>query len=184
MHVLPSGFHRIRHYGLLASATRAANIARARALLAVPTSSEPPDSPEAPAADKPRMLPRPCSCCGGRIDHRDLRARLRAQCFEKPSAPPRAGADSDQDRHLMTPSPPIHHRTATRHSGRRPPGNAPACAARSDSPVVASPIQSRNISDRLPAHSSPHPHLCFDANDRPRRHAQTLPHRAPSPKML
>ena len=35
LHVLPTGFHRIRHYGLLASAGRRANIARARQLLAV-----------------------------------------------------------------------------------------------------------------------------------------------------
>jgi hypothetical protein len=34
MHVLPSGFHRIRHYGLFASAVRAKNIERARRLLA------------------------------------------------------------------------------------------------------------------------------------------------------
>jgi Putative transposase len=67
MHVLPSGFHRIRHYGLLASGTRAVNIARARQLLAVPTCSEPPDTPETPAPDQPRMLPRPCPCCGGRM---------------------------------------------------------------------------------------------------------------------
>ena len=32
LHVLPKGFHRIRHYGLLASAGRSANVARARAL--------------------------------------------------------------------------------------------------------------------------------------------------------
>jgi hypothetical protein len=36
IHVLPKGFHRIRHYGLLASGNRAANIALARELLAVP----------------------------------------------------------------------------------------------------------------------------------------------------
>ena len=30
IHVLPQGFHRIRHYGLFASGTRADNIARAR----------------------------------------------------------------------------------------------------------------------------------------------------------
>src|SRR5216683_1194021 len=36
MHVLPQGFHRIRHYGLLNNAARARNIARARELLAVP----------------------------------------------------------------------------------------------------------------------------------------------------
>ena len=28
LHVLPKGFHRIRHYGLLASAARKANVAR------------------------------------------------------------------------------------------------------------------------------------------------------------
>jgi len=38
LHVLPSGFHRIRHYGLLANATRVANLARARELLAAPLS--------------------------------------------------------------------------------------------------------------------------------------------------
>ena len=36
LHVLPKGFHRIRHYGLLASAAHKANVARARELLAVP----------------------------------------------------------------------------------------------------------------------------------------------------
>ncbi len=39
IHVLPSGFHRIRHYGLFANGGRAENIARARQLLQVP---EPP----------------------------------------------------------------------------------------------------------------------------------------------
>ena len=36
LHVLPSGFHRIRHYGLFANASRTANLARVRALLHVP----------------------------------------------------------------------------------------------------------------------------------------------------
>src|SRR5262249_47166513 len=36
LHVLPKGFHRIRHYGLLASASCKANIARARQLMAAP----------------------------------------------------------------------------------------------------------------------------------------------------
>jgi hypothetical protein len=67
VHVLPKGFHRIRHYGLLASANRAANIARARKLLAVPASPQQPETPEASTADDPRMLPRPCTCCGGRM---------------------------------------------------------------------------------------------------------------------
>jgi hypothetical protein len=67
IHVLPKGFHCIRHYGLLASGSRAANIARARELLAVPVRSEQQDTSEAPAANQPRMLPRPCPCCGGRM---------------------------------------------------------------------------------------------------------------------
>ena len=35
LHVLPDGFHRIRHYGLFAKGNRAANIARVRELLGV-----------------------------------------------------------------------------------------------------------------------------------------------------
>lgn len=67
MHVLPRGFHRIRHYGLLASGNRAANIAQARTLLAVPARSEQPDTSDATAVEEPRVLPRPCPCCGGRM---------------------------------------------------------------------------------------------------------------------
>jgi Putative transposase len=66
IHVLPKGFHRIRHYGLLASGNRAANIAYARELLAVPSSPESLDKTKA-AADDPRVLPCPCPCCGGRM---------------------------------------------------------------------------------------------------------------------
>ena len=36
LHVLPTGFHRIRHYGIFANATRKANLALARALLHMP----------------------------------------------------------------------------------------------------------------------------------------------------
>ncbi|GAL98418.1 hypothetical protein ATR1_151c0001, partial [Acetobacter tropicalis] len=35
LHVLPRGFHRIRHYGLLASSSRKASLARVRELLNV-----------------------------------------------------------------------------------------------------------------------------------------------------
>ena len=41
LHVLPKGFHRIRHYGLLASAGRRANVARAQQMLAMPPVDEP-----------------------------------------------------------------------------------------------------------------------------------------------
>ena len=37
LHVLPQGFHRIRHYGLFANGGRAENLDRARRLLCVPT---------------------------------------------------------------------------------------------------------------------------------------------------
>ncbi len=68
IHVLPHGFHRIRHYGLFANGNRAANIARARELLAAPDRPKQPEMPEATAAaDQPPMLPRPCPCCGGRM---------------------------------------------------------------------------------------------------------------------
>src|SRR5262249_37455164 len=57
IHVLPKGFHRIRHYGLFAKASCADNIARARELLAVPK----------PQADADVGAPTPCPCCGGRM---------------------------------------------------------------------------------------------------------------------
>ena len=61
LHVLPKGFHRIRHYGLLASAGRKANVARARELLAtaMPSKTEEPVPPPDPRP--------PCPCCGGRM---------------------------------------------------------------------------------------------------------------------
>jgi hypothetical protein len=67
MHVLPKGVHRIRHYGLLANGNRAANIARARELLAMPLHSKEPQTSEATTLDEPCVLPLPCPCCGGRM---------------------------------------------------------------------------------------------------------------------
>jgi hypothetical protein len=64
LHVLPKGFHRIRHYGLLASATRRANIARVRELLAAPPTALDATKVDgtAPTDHRPR-----CLCCGGRM---------------------------------------------------------------------------------------------------------------------
>jgi len=61
LHVLPRGFHRIRHYGLLAGSTRKAHLEHARQLLAVarPAADETPIEP-------PDARP-PCPCCGGRM---------------------------------------------------------------------------------------------------------------------
>jgi hypothetical protein len=66
IHVLPKGFHRIRHYGLLANGNRSENIAHARELLAVPARPKETETPEA-ALEQPDVLPRPCPCCGGRM---------------------------------------------------------------------------------------------------------------------
>ena len=63
IHVLPTGFHRIRHYGLFANAARATNLAKARALL-------PPPPPPAPSSAEPEAPAKPaiaCPCCGGRM---------------------------------------------------------------------------------------------------------------------
>jgi Putative transposase/Transposase zinc-binding domain len=67
LHVLPKGFHRIRHYGLLASAARQANIARARALLAAPEPPPLPDPTTKAAATAPTHHRPPCPSCGGRM---------------------------------------------------------------------------------------------------------------------
>ena len=50
LHVLPGGFHRIRHYGLVANAGRANNLARARELLQVVPEAAAPQPPDEPAA--------------------------------------------------------------------------------------------------------------------------------------
>jgi hypothetical protein len=66
MHVLPKGFHRIRHYGLFANAERKQNIAQARQLLAVPAAK--PDVDDANAAEAGAAKPLVhCPCCGGRM---------------------------------------------------------------------------------------------------------------------
>jgi hypothetical protein len=63
LHVLPSGFHRIRHYGLLAYAGRRAHLAEARELLqVVPAAAEAPAPEQAPAAIVPPTFV--CPHCG------------------------------------------------------------------------------------------------------------------------
>jgi len=86
IHVLPQGFHRIRHYGLFANGGRTENLARARRLLCVPTPRRELD----PVADaeEPPMLSYPCPSCGGPM--------IVIETFEPghaPRAPPQAKAD-------------------------------------------------------------------------------------------
>ena len=88
LHVLPKGFHRIRHYGLLASVGRRANVARVRALLAVPPVVEPTEPVE---LTEPQP---PCPCRGGRM--------IIIETFERwmqPRAPPGSPASTG----MMTP---------------------------------------------------------------------------------
>ena len=61
LHVLPKGFHRIRHYGLLAGGVKADNLAKMRELLDVaPPAAEPTDV----GVDAADVLATPCPCCG------------------------------------------------------------------------------------------------------------------------
>ncbi len=59
MHVLPKGFHRIRHYGLFANSNRAASIARARELLGAAPRIVEPEEDKAPARTSRACCPAP-----------------------------------------------------------------------------------------------------------------------------
>ena len=98
LHVLPSGFHRIRHYGFLASPGRAATIGRLRDLIAAANATARPrpetDASRATTGPEPAATEagsRICPCCGGRMRITETFAR---------GAPPRsftaesAGIDS------------------------------------------------------------------------------------------
>jgi Putative transposase/Transposase zinc-binding domain len=85
LHVLPRGFHRIRHYGLLASSARKDSLARARDLLAV---APPPD--DDPPEEWPDVRP-PCPCCGGQMIVVEVFAR-----WSQPRAPPRAPYSAEE----------------------------------------------------------------------------------------
>ena len=64
-HVLPKGFHRIRHYGLFASTVRAQNLVTMRTLIAF--SSLLPQGDEAPKSQTPGEEAERCPKCGGRM---------------------------------------------------------------------------------------------------------------------
>lgn len=79
IHVLPRAFHRIRHYGLLASSARKASLVLARKLLNV---ALPPDTA---TSDEPDDFRPPCRCCGGRMIIIEVFERWR-----QPRGPPHA----------------------------------------------------------------------------------------------
>ena len=78
LHILPRGFHRIRHYGLLAGSSRKDSLALARRLLAVAV------QPDEDAAEPAEVRP-PCPCCSGRMIIVEAFAR-----WAQPRAPPSA----------------------------------------------------------------------------------------------
>jgi hypothetical protein len=95
LHILPSGFHRIRHYGLFASGTRAANIARIRSLLAPPSPSC--SDPE-PATTEDPSTPA-CPCCGGRLSSSSASAGASLRrCARPPSGSTRHEHRLEHDR--------------------------------------------------------------------------------------
>ena len=92
IHVLPKGFHRIRHYGLFASGAKAECIATARKLLGMPAPSisANADDTSNPANDDgihDANTLAPCPCCGGRM--RIIEIFKRGQTpRHRPSPPP------------------------------------------------------------------------------------------------
>jgi hypothetical protein len=78
IHVLPSGFHRIRYYGLFANGGRTENLARIRELLDVPARQDEPGDLDT-NADEPPTHSLPCPCCGGRM--------IVIETFERGSTP-------------------------------------------------------------------------------------------------
>jgi hypothetical protein len=72
LHVLPDGFHRIRHYGFLAGAARVENVARIRQMIAdgsgaPQVADKRQGDPAQAVADDERQISLSCRCCGGRI---------------------------------------------------------------------------------------------------------------------
>ncbi len=140
LHVLPQGFHRIRHYGLFANAARVENLDRARRLLRVPTPQREPDDVN---ADEPPMLSYPRPSCGGRmIVIETFRARLHTM------APYAAGPATEQGRQARLKATP--NRRFTRQD---PP--APLQSRRDPTPPVSQPARSSRSSRPRNARTPP-----------------------------
>jgi len=167
-HVLPNGFHRIRHYGLFASANRTTNIARVRELLgaAPPVVEHEEDKPAAP--DEPRVLPRPCPQCGGRM--------IVIEVFERGCQPTYRPTSAPMPRHLMIATR-ITRRKATRRPRRSSPSGDPRSSCR-PSPMLQGKHQAifrpsfrPSKQPRVPSHRSAQP---FPP---PKIHDRYCPHR-------
>ncbi len=143
LHVLPPGFHRIRHYGLLANGQRRAAIAQARTLL---DAARPPASAavrygidseaEVEESATTASPAHRCPCCGGRM--------IVVETFERGSAPRHQtaiiGIDSS-----MKPVPStrridarLRRRSVPGHGGPRPDEAHPPQCSRRRAPTRAS----------------------------------------------
>jgi hypothetical protein len=91
LHVLPQGFHRIRHYGLFANGGRGENLARARELLDV---EAPQNEPLTETHDPAQSLGQPCPSCGGPMILIDTFAPGQHPHRPRPRAPPTAEAQA------------------------------------------------------------------------------------------
>ena len=67
LHVLPSGFHRIRHYGLFANGHRTAKLELCRRLLNIPSAPTDRANSDDNGSTSSDHEPPPCPCCGGRM---------------------------------------------------------------------------------------------------------------------
>src|SRR5262249_11940414 len=67
LHVLPTGFHRIRHYGLFANGHRADKLELCRRALNVPSPRTAHANSDNSGATSSDHEPPPCPCCGGRM---------------------------------------------------------------------------------------------------------------------
>jgi hypothetical protein len=85
LHVLPHGFHRIRHYGLFANGGRAENLTQARKLLNVESKEQLADAAETTEPSKDSIYT--CPACGGPMIVIEVFAR-----GQLPRAPPRQAA--------------------------------------------------------------------------------------------
>jgi hypothetical protein len=99
LHVLPKGFHRIRHYGLLASCrTKAATLVRARDLIAAATPSAKMQGDDEAAASIEQPA-HPCPCCGARMV---ITRQAACRATGRPSGNSRSGSTRhDADRHHL-----------------------------------------------------------------------------------
>jgi hypothetical protein len=159
-HVLPDGFHRIRHYGLFANANRTGNIALARRLLAIP--DPPPSSGDSHGTENPHQDSEwnACPRCGGAYDHhRDLRTRLPAAAVASPS---------DRARQFMTVTPlsPSPITASVRRRYLTGTGHA------SPKATVSAAFGRHNLQHRMPNH---HPNRTQSGqNQRPAAHSTAV----------